>query len=272
MMSELIDAITRANGDVSIGAIVLTGSGRGFCAGADIEGEFAAQLDRADNVVPNNSVTNNAVTNNAVPNNSVTNNAVTNNADTKSSGIQPETPASRDWVALVRSSKPLIAAINGPAIGVGLTMVLPFDRIIAASNAKLSARFVKLGLVPELASSHFLVVRCGWGAASWLALSGITIDGTEGARIGLVDRAVEAGTALEEAMREAEVLANNPAPQMRMIKQLLTVNSSEVDLGEVQRRELSALQIAYQTPEHREAVQAFLEKRPPVFGTPPQNL
>jgi enoyl-CoA hydratase/carnithine racemase len=64
-------------------------------------------------------------------------------------------------------------------------MVLPFDQLLAAEGARLSLRFVKMGLVPELASSHFMVTRCGWGAASWLALSGTTVFGP-GARTGVV--------------------------------------------------------------------------------------
>ena len=93
-----------------------------------------------------------------------------------------------DWVRLCRESKPLVAAINGAAIGVGLTLVLPFDQLVAAEGAKLSARFVKMGLVPELASSHWLVTRCGFGAASWLALSGATVIAEEARELGLVDR------------------------------------------------------------------------------------
>ena len=96
---------------------------------------------------------------------------------------------------MCRASKPLLAAINGPAIGVGLTMVLPFDQILAAEGAKLSARFVKMGLVPELASSHFLVARCGFGNASWLALSGTTVLAEEAARLGLVDVVAAPGPA-----------------------------------------------------------------------------
>jgi enoyl-CoA hydratase/carnithine racemase len=234
MMTELRHAIVSANEDATIGAIVLTGSGRGFCAGADISGEFAAQLETRDDTPA-------------------------------TSPTSSEPSASSDWVALCRSSKPLLAAINGAAIGVGLTMVLPFDRLIATASAKLSARFVKMGLVPELASSHYLVARCGWGNASWMALSGATIDGAEAARIGLVDRVVDDGTVVEEAMKDAEILAANPGPQMRMIKELLTTNGAGVDLVDVQRKELQALEIAYRTSEHREAVSAFMEKRAPQF-------
>lgn len=228
MMRELTGALVAANDDPAVGAVVVTGAGRGFCAGADIEGEFAPAVDgerqRAD-----------------------------------------APPPAADWVQLCRASKPLLAAINGPAIGVGLTMVLPFDQLLAAEGAKLSARFVKMGLVPELASSHYLVARCGFGHASWLALSGTTVLGDEAARMGLVDAAVPASELLDETMRRATELAANPPTQVRLIKELLTANADEPNLAEVQRRELAALEIAYQTPEHHEAVRAFLEKRPPVF-------
>jgi enoyl-CoA hydratase/carnithine racemase len=144
-------------------------------------------------------------------------------------------------------------------------MVLPFDQLVAAEGAKLSARFVKMGLVPELASSHYLVARCGWGAASWLALSGATILAEEALPMRLVDRVVPVERVVDEALAVASELAANPAPQLRMIKELLSANAAETDLAAVQKRELEALNIAYRTPEHREAVTAFLEKRAPKF-------
>ena len=136
-----------------------------------------------------------------------------------------------DWITLCRQSKPLVAAINGPCIGVGLTMVLPFDQLLAAEGARLSLRFVKMGLVPELASSHFIVTRCGWGAASWLALSGTTVFADEAYRLRLVDRVVPPDTLLDEAVAVARELGSNPGPQVRMIKELLTLNATEGDLA-----------------------------------------
>lgn len=230
MMNEMTAAVAAANDDPAVGAIVVTGAGRGFCAGADIGGEFAAQLDTRDE-----------------------------------KKVERSDASAVDWVSFCRASKPLLAAINGPSIGVGLTMVLPFDRIIANASAKLSLRFVKMGLVPELASSHYAVARCGWGNASWLALSGTTVNGEEAARLGLVDRVVPDGEVLDAALADAAEIAGNPPPQVRMIKELLTANADEVDMAAVQKRELEALEKAYRTPEHREAVQAFLEKRPPKF-------
>ncbi len=235
MSAELTDAIAHFNDDPSIGAMVVTGAGRGFCAGADIGGQFAARLD-------------------------------SNQADAPDDASPaPTRRAEADWVRFCRASKPLVAAINGPAIGIGLTMVLPFDRLVAGRSAKISARFVRMGLVPELASSHFLVARCGWGAASWLALTGTTVDGRAAAEMRLVDRAVHDDSVLDEAMADAAQLAASPPPQVRMIKDLLTANAVESDLALVQQRELAALKQAYTTPEHREAVSAFLERRQPDF-------
>lgn len=229
MMSELIRAVSAANEDPAIGAILVTGAGRGFCAGADIEAVFSKNIE----------------------------------------GGEPEARTEEvrgtDWVQLVRDSKPMVAAINGPAIGVGLTLVLPFDVIVAAKGAKLSARFVKMGLVPELASSHFLTLRCGFGAASWLALSGTTVLAEEARELRLVDRVTEPEALLDEAMAMANELAGNPPLQLRQIKALLTQNAGETDLAAVQRRELEALQAAYRSPEHKEAIAAFLERRPPKF-------
>ena len=228
MSAELVHAIRAANDDDSVGAIVLTGAGRGFCAGADIGEQFAP--------------------------------AALGDAEPTQQSVDPETG---NWVALCRQSKPLVAAINGPAIGVGLTMLLPFDVLVAAEGAKLSVRFVKMGVVPELASSHFLVSRCGWGAASWLSLSGATILAEEAREMRLVDRVVAVEQVVDEAIAVATEIAGNPPPSVQMAKELLTRNAVETDLDAVQRREAAALAVAYKTPEHAEAVRAFLEKRPP---------
>ena len=232
MMAELTTSVKAANDDRAIGAIVVTGAGRGFCAGADIEAVFEPQL---------------------------------HDEEEEGEGRSERRERPDDWVRLCRESKPLIAAINGPAIGVGLTLVLPFDQLLAAEGAKLSARFVKMGLVPELASSHWLVTRCGFGAASWLALSGATVLAEEARELGLVDRVTTPGALLDEAMDIAGELAANPPTQLRLIKQLLTANAAETDLSAVQRRELEAMKQCYRSPEHAEAVRAFIEKRQPVF-------
>src|SRR4029077_21219246 len=97
-------------------------------------------------------------------------------------------PASLDWVGLLRRSKPLIAAVNGAAVGICLTMILPFDVIMASEKARLGMLFIKVGLVPELASTHFLVQRVGFGRASEMCLSGKLYSGAEAHAFGLADR------------------------------------------------------------------------------------
>lgn len=229
MHAEMFDAIERANADPAIGAVVVTGAGRGFCAGADIEAQFAKRL----------------------------------------GGEEPaDGGARRDWVAFVRESKPLVAAINGAAVGVGLTMVLPFDVLLASSAAKVGMLFVRMGLAPELASSHFLAQRVGFGLASEMCLTGQLYPASELAGSGLFNRVVAPERLVDEALAVAATIAANPDGALRTVKRLLTENASERDLAEVQRRELAALELAYQTPEHREAVAAFLAKRPAVFRRP----
>ena len=234
MAEEQAHAIERANADPGIGAIVMTGSGRGFCAGADTQAVFQARIDGAD---PGNNT----------------------------AGGTGGMPAGLDWVDLVRRSKPLVAAVNGPSIGVGLTMILPFDQIIASDAARFGTGFIRMGLVPELASSRWIVQRIGFGRASDLILSGRLIPASEAAQIGLADRLVPAASLVDEAVATARTYAANPDTQLRMAKSLLTMNSVETDLKLVQRREMQMLEECWKSPEHAEAVAAFREKRPPVF-------
>jgi enoyl-CoA hydratase/carnithine racemase len=234
MSAEQADAMERANADRNVGAIVITGAGRGFCAGADMQDTFQTRISGTD-------------------------------PGQNTAEGQGGLPAGLDWVALVRRSKPLIAAVNGAAVGIGLTMILPFDVIVASDKAKFGMFFIKVGLVPELASSHFLVQRVGFGRASEMCLSGRLYGAEEAARIGLVDHLVSGEELMPRAIALAQEMAGNPDPQLRMIKELLTRNASETDLALVQQRETDFIRHCWTTPEHKEAVSAFLEKRAPNF-------
>ena len=232
MHADLHAAITDCNDDPAVGAMVVTGAGRGFCAGADIQDNFKARMDDAP----------------------------------QDDSHQANTVArTGDWVELVRSSKPLIAAVNGASVGVGATMILPMDVIVASEDAKFGMLFVKMGVTPELASSHFLVQRTGLGRASEMCLTGRLYSGREAFEMGLADRVVAAADLMAEATALAREMAANPSPHLRWVKQLLTENGAESDIAMVQKREAEALAKAYVSPEHREAVDAFLEKRPPNF-------
>src|SRR5207245_5671453 len=156
MAVEQADAIGRANDDRSVGAIVMTGAGRAFCAGADMELTFKSRIEGRD-------------------------------PGEDTAGGQGGMPAGLDWVRLLRESKPLIAAVNGAAVGIGMTMILPFDVIVASERAKFGMLFIKVGLVPELASTRLLTQRVGLGAASEMCLTGRRYDGAEAHRSGVAD-------------------------------------------------------------------------------------
>lgn len=223
MSNELYDTISACNSDDNVGAIVITGAGRGFCAGADIKDNFQARMDGKQRTARGN------------------------------------------WIELVRSSKPLIAAVNGACVGVGATMILPMDIIIASTNAKFGMLFVKMGVTPELASSHFLPKRIGWGKAHEMCLTGRLYSGSEAFEMGLADKLVDPDELLPTATELAQQISANPGPHLRWVKQLLSENATENDINEVQRREGEVLNQAYNSPEHKEAVSAFIEKREPVF-------
>src|SRR5256712_10871158 len=119
-------------------------------------------------------------------------------------------PGGLDWVRLVRESKPLIAAVNGAAVGIGMTMILPFDVIVASEKARFGMLFIKVGLVPELASTHFLVQRVGFGKASEMCLSGRLYGGAEAAACGLADRPAGPEKLLGPAAQLAAGVAPHP--------------------------------------------------------------
>lgn len=226
MNGEIIEAISNCNDDPEIGAIVVTGAGRGFCAGADIKDNFKARIE---------------------------------------SGRDEGGGTSVNYIEFVRQSKPIIAAVNGAAVGVGVTMMLPFDIIMASDQARFGLAFVKMGVVTELASSHFLVARVGFGAASEMCLTGRLYSAAEAYDYGLANHVVPADELMERSMALAREIAGNPSRQLRMTKSLLTRNGSETDLDLVMKREGEALAECYVSPEHKEAVQAFIEKRSPDF-------
>jgi enoyl-CoA hydratase/carnithine racemase len=234
MAAEVKHALAAAEADPRAVVIVLTGAGRGFCAGADMEDTFQKRISGTDP-----------------------------GSDTQ--GGQGGMPRGLDWVAHCRASKPLVAAVNGACVGIGLTQILPFDVIFASDKARFGMGFIKVGLVPELASTHLLGQRIGFGRASELCLSGRLVNAEEAGAIGLVERVVPHDTLLEKALELANLIAANPSPQLAMTKRLLTQNAADGDLARVQQRESELLRQCWTTPEHKEAVAAFIEKRPPKF-------
>ena len=231
MEDEVIDAVNAAAKDPDVGCVVVTGAGRGFCAGADIGGWD--QRIKSSSRPPSKMLAERG---------------------------SPEVPQA------ITRGKPIIAAVNGVAVGVGLTMTLACDIRVASTDARFSARFVKVGLTPECGSSRYLPLVAGLPNALFLTLTGRIIDAEEALQRRLVDRLVPPDQLLPEAMKLAEEIAANPRDAVWAAKRLLHQNATESDLRRVTTLESYSIRERQSEPDHREAVTAFLEKRPPAFN------
>jgi len=229
MSSEMRQAMEEFNRDPEVGAIVLTGSGRAFCSGADFA-SFQAAVQQ------------------------------TGQGPTGLGG-----GGLHNWIQFVQQSKPIVCAINGFAVGAGLTMTLPCDVRIASDQARLSMRFVRVGVVPELTSTKLLAHIVGLTRALELMLSGRFVDAQEAYHMGLVNQVVPHERLLDAAVEKAAEIAFNPDECLAAVKRLVWQNLLETDLEQVNRREIAEFAAAMRRPAFREAVQAFLEKREPRF-------
>jgi enoyl-CoA hydratase/carnithine racemase len=233
MEAEFLDVVDRIASDRTLGVMVVTGAGRGFCAGADIGG-WSQDISTRDQRRPSSSLL--------------------------ARDGSPDVP-----VALSRG-KPSIAAINGASVGIGLTMPLACDIRIASDQARFSARFVKVGLTPECGSTRYLPLVAGIQNALFLAMTGRIIDAQEAKERGLVDRVVPHEKLMDEAMALAEEIAANPPDAVWAAKRLIHQNAVEDDLGRVVTQEVYSIREMRSLPDHAEAVQAFMEKREPKFS------
>jgi enoyl-CoA hydratase/carnithine racemase len=161
---------------------------------------------------------------------------------------------------LPKIRKVLIAAVHGSTVGIGVTLLLHCDLVVAARNARLSMPFVKLGLVPEAASSLLLPRLVGHQRAAELLLLGTPIDSARAFNIGLVNRVVEDDVLHEEARALAQTVAEQPAGALRATKQLLR---SETGLTARIEEELQAFQERLGSAEFKSAAQAFFSKGRP---------
>ena len=230
MAAELPDALRECQSRDDVRAVVLTGAGRAFCAGADLGGggdTFGAREGRRRRNQP---------------------------AETREKPIFP-------W----QIDKPVIAAINGHAVGVGLTYPMMCDMRIAAEDAKLQFAFVRRGVIPELAS-HTIVARvAGLSNAADLLLSGRIIRGREAAELGLVSKALPADEVLPAATAWARDVAVNAAPVSVAISKRLLWEGITLSVPEMRRREDPLFGWIGSQPDAREGVVSFLEKRDPEW-------
>ena len=227
MAAELGDAMAACNENDDVRAVVLTGAGRAFCAGADMGGgkntfgSFEARNRRQLGDRP---------------------------------GLLP-------W----QIDKPVIAAINGHAIGVGITYPMTCDIRFVAEDAKIQFAFVRRGVIPELAS-HVIVARvAGLSNAADLLFSGRIIRGSEAAKLGLATRALPAAEVLPAALERARDIALNTAPVSVAISKRLLWEGVTASVPEMLQRELPLFSWAGNQADSREGVMAFLEKRTPEW-------
>jgi enoyl-CoA hydratase/carnithine racemase len=226
---ELSDAFRRADQDDAVRVVILTGQGRGFCAGADISAGVAS-------------------------------------FDAAAAGAEAGAGAAGFVGAMFNCRKPTIAAFNGPAVGVGVTLALPTDIKIASSNALFGFVFARRGLAPEAASAWFLPQLVGLPQALRWCLSGNVFDAREALRGGLVSEVVAPEALAPRAREIALEIAENTAPvAIALTRQMLWrfgPSDNPFDLLKVDAPFVVALGAGADV---KEGVGAFLEKRPPNF-------
>ncbi len=172
-------------------------------------------------------------------------------------------PVAQFLHAIKDCPKPMIAAVNGPAIGVGLTLTLHCDLVYAAQSATFAAPFVKLGVVPEAASSMLLPAAIGMAAANDVFMTGRTLTSGEALRMGLISRVFEDGDFAAETQALAQLVANAAPNAMRHAKALVRNQNEAVTECMNAESEIFAAQL--QSPEFGESVAAMMAKRPAVY-------
>ena len=232
MINALVAALDRIAADPTARAVILTGAGKGFCAGADLE--MIKEADPATATIQDITA-----------------------VLTRAQGIVS---------ALRRMPQPVIAAVNGVAAGGGLSLALACDVRVCAESAGFSAAFVRFGLSGcELGISFTLPKVVGVTTAFEMMLTGRTVDSVEATRLGLVLDAVPDPDLPERALAIARAIAANSPYGVRMTKETMWRNLGARDLEDAMQTEMHRQLLAFRTRDHVEAVQAFMQRRPPAF-------
>lgn len=233
MLFELIDACDKADADDNVKAIIITGAGRGFCAGADLSGG--------------------------------------GNAFDYDSREDKENGLSRDGggrltLRLYELNKPIIAAINGPAVGVGVTMTLPMDIRLASTNAKFGFVFARRGIVPEACSSYFLPRVVGISKALEWCYSGKVFPASEAMDGGLLRSLHAPEDLLVEARKiAAEIRDNTSAVSITLVRHMMWKMLGADHPMEAHKIDSRGIYHRGKSPDSKEGVVSFLEKRPADF-------
>ena len=235
MAVEIMDALNKVDKNDDIMVSILTGAGRGFCAGMDLSAG-GSTFD------PSKEPT---------------------------EGDDSEARARVDSIiqSLVELKKPVIVAVNGPAVGVGVTMILPMDIRIAAESARFGMVFVRRGVIPELASPWFLPRIVGVSKAAELMYTGRIIGAQEALECGLVSRVVPDVELMDTARELAIEIARHAAPvPLALTKRMLWQFLAETDLEKVEEINHTYFAWTGTQPDCNEGIESFLEKRPPRWS------
>jgi enoyl-CoA hydratase/carnithine racemase len=248
MGAELEDAFLAADEDDAVRVVIVTGAGRGFCAGADISGGANAFDTKGGNTA-------------------MFAGGKLRNSPASSSEAVGQTKKGNGFVAAIYNCrKPSIAAINGPAVGVGITLALPMDIRIASSTAKFGFVFARRGLVPEAGSAWFLPRLVGLDQALRWCLSGRVFGADEAKEGGLVSEVVAPDALLARARAIAAEMVENTAPvSIALTRHMLWQYSGLASPFDVMKID-GALSVELGAgPDVKEGVASFLEKRAPNF-------
>jgi len=244
MQRELIDAFDHSDKDDDIRAVIVTGEGRAFCAGADLSAgadTFGSALQSAP---------------------------IKRTADGQVDYSDPNLRDGGGQVSLriFRSLKPVIAAVNGPAVGVGATMQLPMDIRIASENARIGFVFSQRGIIPEACSSWFLPRIVGISQALEWCYSGRVFSAQEALAGGLVSKVVSPDQLLPTARALAAEFAAKTAPvSVALTRQMMWRMLGADDPMEAHKIDSRGIFSRGRSEDVKEGVVAFLEKRPAVF-------
>ena len=233
MLGELLEAFDRSDADDDVRVVIVTGAGRGFCAGADLE-------------------------------------AGGSTFDYRERGVQDDVPRDGGGQFTLRvfaSKKPVIAAINGPAVGVGITMTLPMDVRIAAAGAKIGFVFARRGIVPEACSSWFLPRLVGISQALEWVETGRVFTAEEALAGGLVRSVHPAEEVLDAAQSLAREIASEAAPvSVALARRMLWTMLGAAHPMLAHRADSRGMFFRGQSADAVEGVTSFLEKRPARFS------
>ena len=241
MMDDLIEAFDKAGKDDAIRVIIVTGAGRGFCAGADL-GAGANTFNRE------------------VRNNRGETEGIKDNPEWMRDG------GGRTTLAIFDCPKPIIAAFNGPAVGVGVTMTLPMDIRIASEEARFGFVFARRGLVPEAASSWFLPKIVGISKALEWTFSGKVFSAEEAKDGGLIRSVHPANKLMDEAYKLAQEIIDNTSPvSVALTRQMLWKMLGADHPMEAHKVDSRLIYELGKAEDVKEGVKSFLEKRSPKF-------